>query len=201
MKQGLSVMAYLPGNAGEPPGPACGAEVGAITVIEGRHFGEMRRTDAQSWLESEAPLSPMGREFLLYWHSKCPAPPGSGFPTRADIAPEEIPRLLPHIFMVDVLEREGEDLDFRFRLVGTAIANIEGEHTDRQLSDMFPDRAAYEVLWRQYRDAVAGKIWVRRETLRWRDRDHVEYEVILAPLQDDAGRVSMLIGLAHGSDN
>lgn len=156
----------------------------------------MQRTDARSWLEAEAPTSPLGREFLTYWHGKCPE---AGYPSRSDIAPEEMLKLLPYIFMLDVLEQEGE-FDFRFRLVGTAIMRIEGEHTGKLLGDMFPDRAAYAVLWRQYLDAAAGKIWVRHETLRWQGRDHIDYEVILAPLQDETGRVTMLIGLAHAQE-
>jgi len=158
----------------------------------------VRRTDQRSWVETEAPLSRMGRRFLDYWHRKCPdSGPGGGFPLRADIAPEEICDLLPYVFMVDVLPDEEGGLDFRFRLVGTAIMEIEGEHTGRLLSAMFPDRDTYRVLWQQYHDAAAGKVWVRNETLRWQGRDHVSYEVILAPLQDEAGSVAMLIGLAH----
>ena len=147
-------------------------------------------------LEAEAPISPLGREFLAYWHGKCPQ---GGFPSRADISPAEILKLLPYIFMLDVLEDEG-GLDFRFRLVGTAIVQSEGEHTGKLLSDMFPDHAAYAVLWRQYHDAAAGRVWVRHETLRWQGRDHIDYEVILAPLQDVTGRVTMLIGLAHAQE-
>jgi len=161
------------------------------------HSDAMQRTDVRGWLEAEAPISPLGREFLAYWHSKRPPPEaGGGFPTRADIAPEEILKLLPYIFMLDVLGEDGAQ-DFRFRLVGTAIMDIEGEHTGQLLSGMFPDREAYRVLWQQYQDAAAGKVWVRHETLRWQGRDHLHYEVILAPLQDEAGGVTMLIGIAH----
>jgi len=156
----------------------------------------MQRTDACAWLEAEAPISAMGREFLAYWHGKCP---DGGFPTRADIAPAEILKLLPYIFMLDVLEA-GAGLDFRFRLVGTAIMQMEGEHTGKLLSEMFPDRAAYAVLWRQYQDAAAGRVWVRHETLRWQGREHVDYEVVLAPLQDAGGQVTMLIGIAHAQE-
>lgn len=160
----------------------------------------MRRTEVQAWLEADAPISQLGERFLAYWRSKCPA---VGFPRRRDITPDEIVPLLPYVFMLDVL-RDGPAADFRFRLVGTAIVDIEGEHTGRLLSDMFPDRKAYQVLWRQYCDAAEGKIWVRHETLRWQGRDHVHYEVILAPLQDDSDAIDMLIGMAHGekqSDN
>lgn len=163
-------------------------------------FGEgMRRTGAAAWLATEVPISPLGREFLTYWQAKCRPSEDAGFPRREDIRPEEIVRLLPYIFMVDVL-RGGESTDFQFRLVGTAIMEIEGEHTGLYLSAMFPDREAYKVLWQQYQDAAAGKVWVRHETLRWQDRDHVAYEVILAPLQDDSGEVAMLIGIAHAQE-
>ncbi len=160
----------------------------------------MERTDARSWLETEAPISPLGLEFLAYWRSKCPSSAtGTAFPQRRDIQPEEILRLLPYIFMLDVLH-EGEELDFRFRLVGTAIVNVEGEHTGLRLSAMFPDRETYKVLWQQYCDAAAGRVWVRHETLHWQDRDHISYEVILAPLQDDSGAVRMLIGIAYAPE-
>jgi hypothetical protein len=162
--------------------------------------GGLRRTDQRSWLEGEAPVSPLGQAFLDFWHGKCPAlSDRRRYPRRSDILPEEMLPLLPYIFMVDVLDEDGGQ-DFRFRLVGTAIMNIEGEHTGKRLSAMFPDREAYAVLWRQYYDAAAGKVWVRHETLRWQGRDHVNYEVILAPLEDDAGRVAILIGLAHAQD-
>ncbi|WP_193369316.1 PAS domain-containing protein [Pelagibius marinus] len=155
------------------------------------------RTNAKAWLEKDAPILPLGREFLAYWLSKCPSSEtGQAFPRREDIHPEDIPHLLPYIFIVDVL-RGGGELDFRFRLVGTKIVTIEGEHTGQRISDMFPDREGYSVLWQQYRDAAAGAVWVRHEILRWPEQDQVAYEVVLAPLQDDRGQVTMLLGLAH----
>lgn len=164
-------------------------------ISKGGAGGTPSRSGQEAWREADAPVSPLGREFLAYWHARCP--PGGGYPTRADIVPEQMVRLLPYVFMVDVVPDRKGRLDFRFRLVGTAIMEIEGEHTGKLLSSMFPDRKTYAVLWRQYDDAAAGKVWMRRETLSWQGRDHVSYEVILAPLQDASGRVSMLIGLAH----
>ena len=40
-------------------------------------------------------------------------------PSRADIDPTEIPTLLPHVLLVDALDQGSK---FRFRLVGTAVA-------------------------------------------------------------------------------
>ncbi|HEY9537677.1 MAG TPA: PAS domain-containing protein [Kiloniellaceae bacterium] len=160
-----------------------------------RGNGPPRRTDRRLWQEEEAPLSPLGRAFLAYWHAKCP--PGGGFPARADIAPDEMVRLLPSIFLVDVLPEAAGGCDFHFRLIGTGIVEVEGEHTGERLSALYTKRDADAVVWRQYEDAAAGKVRIRWETLRWPGRGPMQYEVILAPLQDATGRVTMLIGLAH----
>lgn len=129
----------------------------------------LRRTDTRIAPAAEASISGRGQRFLDYWHAKAPE---RGYPRRSDIRPDEILPLLPYIFMVDVLRGEA-GLDFRFRLIGTAIAGIEGELTGQLLSEMFPDRERYATLWQQYLDAVSGKVGVRHETLRWQDRDHV----------------------------
>jgi len=170
-------------------------------MVDDRRGFLASRSDSHVWPETAVAVSPLGRQFLQHWHAKCP--PGA-FPCRSDIAPEELGPLLPYIFLIDIVRDGGSEdngpLDFRFRLVGTAIVNLEGEHTGKLLSDLFPDRKAYPVLWRHYFDAAAGRVWVRHETLRWQDRDHIGYEVILAPLQDDSGQVNMLIGIAHAQE-
>lgn len=163
-----------------------------------RQKASVQRTNQRASQATDAALSPLGREFVAYWQGKRGSPAAQGgFPLRADIAPDEILGLLPYIFLVDVLKDDEGERDYRFRLVGTAIMNFEGEHTGQLLSGMFPDRETYAVLWRQYAAAAAGTIWVRYETLIWPSREPVTYEVVLAPLQDDEGRITMLIGLAH----
>lgn len=160
----------------------------------------LRRTEARAWAADEVAISPKGADFLAYWRSKCPTgDSGWRFPRREDIRPEEIVELLPYIFMLDVLPEE-DGYDFRFRLVGTAIVAVEGELTGRLMSEMFPDRENYRVMWQQYIDAVQGEIRVRRETLRWQDRDHIDYEVVLAPLEGPDGETEILIGVAHAQD-
>ena len=56
------------------------------------------------------------RRLHRYWLGKCA---GRAQPARADIDPTEIPELLPFVMLVDVLEQGRQ---FRFRLVGTAVA-------------------------------------------------------------------------------
>src|SRR3546814_7569769 len=64
-------------------------------------------------------------------------------------------RLLPSIFLVDVLPEAAGGCDFHFRLIGTGIVEVEGEHTGERLSALYTKRDADAVVWRQYEDAAA----------------------------------------------
>jgi hypothetical protein len=131
-------------------------------------------------------------EFYEYWRRK-----GAGkvIPSRADLDPLEIPQLLANVFLVDVVP--GHPRRFRFRLVGTRIADLEGEMTGKFLDEFVPDPHA-AAMARQYEDAADGRVYVRRETLRWleRKREHIAYDVLLLPLSRDGLNVDMLFGLA-----
>lgn len=58
-----------------------------------------------------------------YWRSRCNGRP---FPPRADIDPVDIPSLLEHLVLMDVLR---DPLDFRYRLVGGHVV----EHSKRNV--------------------------------------------------------------------
>src|SRR3546814_5242552 len=94
-------------------------------------------------------------------------------------------RPLPSIFLVDVLPEAAGGCDFHFRLIGTGIVEVEGEHTGERLSALYTKRDADAVVWRQYEDAAAGKVRIRWETLRWPGRGPMQYEVILAPRSEE----------------
>jgi hypothetical protein len=130
-------------------------------------------------------------EFYEYWLAKGA---GKGMPARADIDPLDIPQLLANVFLVDVVE--GSPSRFRFRLVGTRIAELEGEMTNRFLDEFIPG-AVGTAMARHYEDTVAGRIYVRHETLHWRKREYVYYDVLLLPLSSDGRTVDKLFGLAR----
>jgi len=131
------------------------------------------------------------QEFHAYWLQKAA---GKVMPSRADLDPLDIPQLLANIFLVDVVP--GVPRRFRFRLVGTRIAELEGELTNRYLDDLIPGPAG-AAIGRHYEDATEGLIRIRRETLRWhlQEREHVNYDVLLLPLSQDGAAVDMLFGL------
>ncbi len=130
-------------------------------------------------------------EFYEYWLAKGA---GKGMPARADIDPLDIPGLLANVFLIDVVA--GNPRRFRFRLVGTRITELEGEMTNRFLDEFVPG-ATGTAMARHYEDTVAGRIYMRHETLHWRKREYINYDVLLLPLSSDGQTVDLLFGLAR----
>lgn len=133
------------------------------------------------------------RLLLEYWRSKRL---GDRFPRRAAIEPRDLVEILPYLLIIDRLD--GAESDYRFRLVGTRIAEIEGDCTGRLLSELFPDRRRHARIWRHYDEACAGLVQRRNENLGWLGKSWIGYEVVLLPLLDAGGAVGHLIGTAHG---
>lgn len=130
-------------------------------------------------------------EFYEYWLQKAA---GKGLPSRADLDPLEIPQLLPNVFLVDVVPVNPRR--FRFRLVGTRIAELEGEMTNAHLDEFVPNSPG-TAMARHYEDAAEGRVYLRHETLSWhsREREHLGYDVLLLPLSPDGTAIDMLFGL------
>ena len=144
-----------------------------------------------------APLQSMYR----YWLGLRPA--GRRMPARSQIRPEDIPALLPHLFLVDVLPqtRDSQKGDsrtgrrYRLRLVGTHIA----EHMGTSLTGRYLEEIATGALYDRYRhffDAVATgpAVHYLASELYWRNRDWMMYRRLLLPLSDDDRTVNMLLG-------
>lgn len=128
-------------------------------------------------------------ELYAYWRSKHRGPL---LPGRADINPFELKPLLPHVLLIDV---ERPALQFRYRLVGTAVVQAVGtDATGRRMEEALPKRLIPTAL-RAYREAV-----VRRQAMRlagrfWQPaRSHLLWEAALLPLATDGYTVTMLFG-------
>lgn len=126
---------------------------------------------------------------------------GRRMPARRQIRPEDIPALLPHLFLVDVLPGDSlpgnhaAERRYRMRLVGTHIA----EHMGAALTGRYLDEIATGALYDRYRhffDAVATgpAIHYLASELYWRNRDWMMYRRLLLPLSDDDRTVNMLLG-------
>jgi hypothetical protein len=130
-----------------------------------------------------------------YWDAK--RRPGR-LPSRADIRPEEIHRLLPHLVLYDVLrpERvEGDGYDFRARLVGTAVSQLFGrEITGRKLSEV-ADLIDFVRVQRRLGavvDCRGPESGISR--VHHPERAFLKFAHLTLPLAGDGQTVDMLLG-------
>jgi hypothetical protein len=140
-------------------------------------------------LELRDPYYPDLIDALDYWQRKR----GRRFaPSRADIEPLDLVRVLPRIMLADVLS---DPLSFRYRLSGTGISDIHGEElTGLAPLDLKPVEYG-RLIDRHYRQCVAE----RRPLLHLIILDLAHrsraYARLLLPLSNDGEHVTMLMAV------
>ncbi|WP_374762801.1 PAS domain-containing protein [Yunchengibacter salinarum] len=88
---------------------------------------------------------PLVDRMLAHWHG---IRPGSGLPTRQDLRPQAIPRLLPHLVIMDLVSGpglNGEPFGLHVRLIGSHVTAHFGELTDRRIERMENRDAARRI--------------------------------------------------------
>lgn len=120
-------------------------------------------------------------------------------PARRDFDPAQVPRLLPDIFLADVLTGNPVERRYRVRLQGTAQADYYGadwtgsflhEMIDRASADRFCAVGDYIVSSREP--------WMSTGKLYWLpEKPFYRFETILLPLSDDGMTVNMILGLTR----
>lgn len=137
--------------------------------------------------------TPLLRRGYDYWNGKRA---GRAMPARADIDPLEIVPLLPHVALIDVLRgaRPGWPLDFRYRLMGTAI--------DYHMSRSFTGLCLSEVPHQRPGSQLWGNFAAVVETARPRfnavpyvgpHKDFLAIVDVILPLSADGAHVDMLM--------
>jgi len=112
--------------------------------------GEFKSQDGRLVSDWPAVLA----ELHAYWQQCCQGRP---FPARADIDPIDIPSLLEHVLLADVLR---DPLDFRYRLVGGHIVehagrNVQGQTVRGLMVDGSPQEQALQEMAMRAGQAVA----------------------------------------------
>lgn len=128
------------------------------------------------------------RQLYAYRHSKIS---DGRLPSRASIDPAELPKLLPHIFLVGV---ERDPLRFRFRLIGTQVCSWAG----RDMTGRYTDDPEYgprgPIVSQQYAEVVAQRCPLYSEQPAARpDRGYIYYDRIVLPLASDGKAVDLLL--------
>ncbi len=133
-------------------------------------------------------LHPEARELYDYWRSKCAE---GRLPARADIDPIELHRLMPVMFLVDVVQTNGQPR-FRMRLLGTEI----NSRFDRDAKGMWMDED--EILRNVLPDfyaTVESRTPRYRPSARHAKKEYLTYDRLILPLASDGETVDMVIGV------
>ncbi|RVU39113.1 PAS domain-containing protein [Hwanghaeella grinnelliae] len=122
-------------------------------------------------------------------------------PSRAHIDPVELgARVLPWIVILDVL-RSGNDVDYRYRLIGTANVTLLGiDRTGARLSDNL-DAADVAIIRKSFDDVVlTGKPVFTKAGLPHKQEFLVSVYRAFYPLAGDGVTVDKVIGAAIPED-
>lgn len=121
---------------------AQGYEDGLAALVETTPLPELHLFEGEAIFGH----TPVIDSFLTYWRSKRQ---GDRLPTRADIAPRELGRDLPHAVLMDVIEAPGELASFQLqvRVIGSHVAESYGEIAGKDIADM-ANRATARRIYR-----------------------------------------------------
>jgi hypothetical protein len=137
------------------------------------------------------PGTAMLGELVAYWDAKRA---GRLAPPRAAIDPVEIPKHLPHLFMLDVVDAGS---DFRFRLIGTEIVQGLGrDSTGRRFSELFQDQpeSRARLLSRFTLVVQEKRPRFSRGRIFWHaDKTHCSFRAVSVPLSDDGSTVNIIL--------
>jgi hypothetical protein len=131
-------------------------------------------------------------EIYDYWRGKAPA--DGQLPGRRHIDPAEIPRLLPNVWLVDVVD---DPRRFKVRLIGTALVDA---GIPLRVGDFIFDRLMPELrhTLAEFESVVRTRepLWYRGAVNLRHDTYVHEIERIFLPLAADGRHVDMLLCLS-----
>jgi hypothetical protein len=126
---------------------------------------------------------------LAYWRAKRS---GRTMPSRRDIDPSEIPKLLPHLQLIDVVHDR-----FRYRLIGTALVDAYGRNYTGQFVDELFDKSRSEFISKIYSSVVETRRpgFLRSGYVTTKGVKLVANRLYL-PLSEDDRELNMILGAA-----
>jgi hypothetical protein len=136
--------------------------------------------------------APRLRQAYAYWQGKLG---GRAMPSRRDIDPIEMPQLLAHLVLLDVVP---EPLDFRFRLIGTEVRTmVARDYTGLCFSEL-PGKGKGSVVWGNCEKVVLSKAPLSGDPpYVGPEPKVVRCENLLLPLSEDGSEVSMILLVAN----
>lgn len=124
-----------------------------------------------------------------YWRSKTTE---GRLPSRADIDPIDIPRLMQHVILADVQREPG--FDFRYRLIGTNVAeHLFKDYTGSWFSEIDHQKAPSQVWQNCKHVAETGEAFLARPPYVGPHQGYRITEDIILPLAEDGITVDTLL--------
>ena len=141
---------------------------------------------------SDLALSPVQRDFLAYWRRIAGdriAPPRKAF----DVL--HVPMLMPHVAIFDVLD---DPLDFRHRLVGTAVREMFYRDLTGVKMTEIEGRGPGSVIWTTL-DSVRTSRQPVFDSIPYvgPKKDFIRLNNLFLPFLDDSMRSSMIIVVSY----
>lgn len=144
-------------------------------------------------IEPDAATSDVVLEGYRYWRAQRGR---RAFPSRIDIRPADIKRVLPNLILAKVLD---DGRDFQFRIVGQSIAAAHGLNPiNWRVSELDKHADGFSaVVMRVYLSVYeSGRPYASRGSLKHLDRDYRTFESIFLPLGPSDGVVDHLLVVA-----
>jgi len=153
--------------------------------------GKVGMGDAFARIASGLEYEGLG-DLLQYWQRV-----GRGaVPSRADIDPADIPRLLSNVLLIDV---ERAPIRFRVRLCGTEIDRLVGRNfTGCYLDDITAGYFERDILLDYAEVVLHKKPKVTRRSILTGGGRWLHYQRLLMPLSSDGWTVDKLLGGVYG---
>lgn len=143
-------------------------------------------------LSASATAARAHQEMFAYWAS---LRRGASLPSRVDLHPGRIKRMLPTVSLIDVKRDLDGVVDYRLRLAGTGLYSVYGrEITGRTLDDVY-NNAAVEY-WRKELGKVVNerRPGVGVHSLAWKGSPHMSILWLRLPLASNGRDVDMILG-------
>lgn len=135
---------------------------------------------------------PIYEKFLSLWRSKAGT---RAMPAKSEITPRDLKEFLPYIALI---QRVAENPSrYVWRLTGSKVAEVTGHHTGKTFEESLPP----EVLprWIECSDLVLDGGQPQRflGRVHLNGREYLDAENLLAPLINDNGQPTFLMGLCR----
>lgn len=134
---------------------------------------------------------PKFQTLLNYWSLKKGE---KALPSRKDMSPRDLISVLPHIFIFDLVVKDGILEDALVSLMGTALVDLYGETTGESVNKKL-DFDVGERIYHMCQEAInRGEPVANQVNVMTEDRPHISVSTLYCPLSSNGTDIDKIIG-------